>query len=139
MQCERCKRRIGDAEPIYRVIIYGEVEHICSECATKAPFFYHRDCRSEPRPCGKCGRPVFHTLWRKEPKIIACSPVCRKTQQNAQYRSRRRVRPTVRQCVCGRSFSPARVDARFGSNACRQKAYRNRLIGFLETSTSLRP
>jgi hypothetical protein len=29
-------------------------------------------------------------------------------------------------CACGKTFTPARTDARYCSNACRQRAYRGR-------------
>jgi hypothetical protein len=68
-------------------------------------------------PCRSCGRSVFGfpaSLRR------ACCEQCRQRM----IRARRRV-PLTCQCDgCGSDFTPTRKDARFCSNACRQRAYR---------------
>ena len=39
---------------------------------------------------------------------------------------RRRARGELTCACCGKTFDPVRADARFCSNACRQKSYRQR-------------
>jgi hypothetical protein len=144
MKCDLCKRALADGEPIYRASTcssdprfhYHTVAHVCANCAPQwdhvSPSIgrilsYH--FRSSPKPCGKCGRPVFQTLQRREPEIIACSPACRKAQHNARAIAQMKRLRGERKCECGKMiFPPTRSDARFCSNACRQKAYRARQV-----------
>lgn len=75
-------------------------------------------------PCDWCGR-TFHARahWR-----LYCTPACRQAYASrVYYEQHRQVLPTARACeMCGASFTPKRSDARTCSNACRQRAYRQR-------------
>jgi hypothetical protein len=105
-----------------------EPTYFCDECAHIPVPSKHGGTRTiagggHGRPCEWCGR-VFHARahWR-----IYCTPACRQASAvRTYYETHRQVAPTSRTCeVCGRSFT-ARSDARTCSNACRQKAYRQR-------------
>jgi hypothetical protein len=80
------------------------------------------DGTDDPADCGWCGR-RFHARahWR-----IYCTSTCGDRAKAARYRDAHRPEPTSVTCPCGRSFTPARTDARYCSNACRQRAYRQR-------------
>jgi hypothetical protein len=70
--------------------------------------------------CEVCGRLLGRTQFM--PNTI-CSADCR-----LEVRNRRRHRERVEhRCECGRTFTPARADAAYCSNACRQRAYRQRV------------
>lgn len=72
------------------------------------------------RRCAYCGRGFYGAMARRY-----CSDDCGERTRNAR-RNRSRV-PTARPCVeCGARFTPPRADGQYCSNACRQKAYRER-------------
>lgn len=74
--------------------------------------------------CEWCGR-IFHARahWR-----VYCTPNCRQASScRTYYETHRQVVPTDLACeVCGKTFT-ARAGARTCSNACRQRAYRQRV------------
>ena len=74
---------------------------------------------------GGCGC-VFYTQVHSKK---CCSWQCmRPAQMNRGKRIRlERRQNTVCEC-CGKEFTPARYGAKYCSNACRQKAYRNRNV-----------
>jgi hypothetical protein len=88
---------------------------------------------SEPAPCvGGCGvlvaswyRYSYHSAnYEREgqPIHMACSRRCAERARNA-----RRRKSTPKPCeTCGETFTPIRADANYCSNACRQRAYRQR-------------
>jgi hypothetical protein len=90
---------------------------LCGQCATPEEAAY----ANRTADCPGCGIPMcfsrrdtYNTRW------VACSTRC---YQRAWRRSRRI--ETTRTCaVCGQTFTPPRSDARYCSNACRQKHYR---------------
>jgi hypothetical protein len=52
---------------------------------------------------------------------------CRLEREAREARECRRLRRTDTLCsTCGASFTPSRLDGRYCSNACRQRAYRSR-------------
>lgn len=74
--------------------------------------------------CAGCGR-RFYTLvsTKKYCNYYTCGKIGQ-ARLNEQRRMERR-RLNARNCEeCGRKFTPTRSDARFCSNACRQKSYR---------------
>ena len=77
----------------------------------------------DSEPCVVCGRPMAFDCWVAPWVNKLCSLACQRERRNA----RRRVVHQPRLCDgCGESFTPTRSDARFCSNACRQRAYRER-------------
>ena len=74
---------------------------------------YSRDCRG-------CGEPMMHPVGYRLFRWQVCSNRC-------YQRARRKLKRMLKNCeVCKQGFKPARNDARFCSNACRQWAYRIR-------------
>jgi hypothetical protein len=132
MQCARCRKRVSDGAPIWRVSIgYGlmyyppAVQSWCAACAaTLAGRRWHPE-----QPCEQCGRPVFFTASRRIPLHAVCGDACRSAVKLAQARTRRARTSRQRQATCmacGTLFSPRRTDALFCSSPCRQRAYRQR-------------
>ena len=73
--------------------------------------------------CGGCGRVFYTTIYTKK---YCHSYWCGNQANNRRQREYRQMRrkDLVCQC-CGEKFTPKRADARYCSNACRQKDYRN--------------
>jgi hypothetical protein len=70
-----------------------------------------------PTVCARCGNRPWAMYGREY--IHFCSPACEWRQRRARNRIKQR------ECsVCGKLFTTTRVDAKFCSNACRQKAHR---------------
>lgn len=116
---------------------------------------YYPACRCEgrdgdrhwtaPAPCTFCGRLVCYDRktanpWRftrdwsyrhEDEKTVRtfCSDGCKRAFYRVQAKGKRlasRGDVSNRCQACNRSFTPNRPDARYCSNACRQKAYRQR-------------
>ena len=153
MKCENkaCGRELTRREPVYRCLVglptdhpdrdsEFRILHVCRDCAKtreqwdlrakhRPPYAYWSVGGNlvrpltwrEPRSCEHCGRTVIHEMV--EPQIIACSAQCRRAIYSA---SRRRAEMTV--CSqCSELFTPSRSGALYCSDACRQKAYRERM------------
>ena len=75
--------------------------------------------------CGGCGRVFYTTIYTKK---YCHSYWCGNQANNRRQREYRQMRrqDLVCQC-CGEKFTPKRADARYCSNACRQKDYRKRV------------
>ena len=75
--------------------------------------------------CGGCGRVFYTTIYTKK---YCHSYWCGNQANNRRQRECRQMRrqDLVCQC-CGEKFTPKRADARYCSNACRQKVYRKRV------------
>ena len=75
--------------------------------------------------CGGCGRVFYTTIYTKK---YCHSYWCGNQANNRRQREYRQMRrqDLVCQC-CGEKFTPKRADARYCSNACRQKVYRKRV------------
>jgi hypothetical protein len=70
--------------------------------------------------CVGCDRPLV--IWGRTDKDV-CGRACLKRLKRRQ--ARQEPEPVV--CAtCGTTFTPARSDARYCSNACRQRAHRQR-------------
>ena len=75
-----------------------------------------------------CGRRVFRDGLRS--KHTFC---CDQHEWESRNRVRQHADPKKRHCEgCGISFTPEKDTARFHSNACRQKAYRQRQQGVVQ-------
>ena len=102
---------------------------ICSTCFERKrgyladPWTY----RGSPEPCEACGRSVVSN-HRLERQYVYCSERCARRIYNL-HRSEKRARARPSTCTaCSEQMSPSRSDARYCSNACRQRAYRKRTI-----------
>ena len=75
--------------------------------------------------CGGCGRVFYTTIYTKK---YCHSYWCGNQANNRRQREYRQIhrQDLVCQC-CGEKFTPKRADARYCSNACRQKDYRKRV------------
>jgi hypothetical protein len=149
--CATCGRHLTDDEPIWRCRFSSECMSlvgltrrpvgcapVCGDCwpklreldpwarlsgdadATWKPHLWKADSPFVSKPCSGCGRRVVTGFWLRY--VIVCSDRCAR-QVRAE---RRRARPIQRQCSCGRVFTPPRRDGWYCSNACRQRAYRQR-------------
>jgi hypothetical protein len=152
--CAYCRRVVADDEPVWLLrrrtgqsvtrpdgssYPLAETVWACRACALpRVPSYWHDNPFKlgiherhgwkrrliEPfvgqlySQCDGCGRPLGRTNFWPDRR---CSPAC---SRDARNRSRRRERVEHR-CECGLSFT-ARADARYCSNACRQRAYRQR-------------
>jgi hypothetical protein len=78
-------------------------------------------------PCVGCGATLRHSpAW----PVRACSARCAQRARRAAKRAAKRLDLAPRTCaVCGGPFYPARADAVSCSDACRQRAYRERARG----------
>jgi hypothetical protein len=86
----------------------------------------------EHRQCAWCNRPIYekngYRFVRWKPMgPVCCSSNCTNARAYARRaeRTKRYATPRETTCLtCQKRFSPTRIDARFCSNACRQKHYR---------------
>jgi hypothetical protein len=140
--CGRCGRDIAPGEVVARrLFVRGGTNVTCADCSR-----YYVD-RYKPEPCVTCGRPVINThqrwatspeprpgfrhAWREGryygPARVWC---CEDCAVAASLARRRRLRAEARagqKCEgCGEMIDAGRNDARYCSNACRQRAYRQR-------------
>ena len=87
--------------------------------------------------CGGCGRVFYTTIYTKK---YCHSYWCGNQANNRRQREYRQMRrqDLVCQC-CGEKFTPKRADARYCSNACRQKSIENvlQMLQVLKMSTWL--
>ena len=75
--------------------------------------------------CGGCGRVFYTTIYTKK---YCHSYWCGNQANNRRQREYRQMRRQDLVCQCyGEKFTPKRADARYCSNACRQKDYRKRV------------
>ena len=85
--------------------------------------------------CRGCGRVFYTTIYTKK---YCHSYWCGNQVNNRRQREYRQMRrqDLVCQC-CGEKFTPKRADARYCSNACRQKVYKNvlQMLQVLKMST----
>jgi hypothetical protein len=95
---------------------------VCEVCVAR----WELDEARDTEPCRGCGR---HLSFDR--RLYQGERQQRRTCDNRCYRIalRKRRRLKLRWCIhCDKQFSPARQDAQFCSSACRQKAYRKRLV-----------
>jgi len=145
MQCQQCRKVIGDDELIYRFptgyksVWYarwgGSTGTICATCVPAVEAMAGKVPWRSPEPCDVCGRPIILSLRRKRPRFVVCSTTCSNAVYSGRAWARRQRAREDRICMsCGTSFTPARRDTRYCSHACRQKAYRQRVEAGLEES-----
>jgi hypothetical protein len=120
MKCASCGRalRSGDVAAIgsHRLAV-------CSRCATSHFEWFREYDPASYRECeAGCGLLIATAWWKRRERC--CSDRCRENLAKV----RRRVSRTERECeVCGTRFTPTRKDGIYCTNACRQRAYRDRL------------
>jgi hypothetical protein len=129
----RCFKCDGPLEVVWRVQVgigysslgaYSRViVPLCERCAPER-------FRNWPSaPCTTCGRLVVQTRggwWHKRARNFCCRE-CERLFYQAYNREKREAAREPRDCArCGERFWPARSDARYCKDACRQAAYRER-------------
>jgi hypothetical protein len=144
--CAKCGRKLASGEPIWRdragqrrSVKFGsmvfhrnpELAPHCEQCATSDRII--DSIFSSPKPCEHCSRLVYQLYNRVRHRHTFCCSECEKVMRSALLsaaakQQRAKVRGSTRQCkTCDKPFEPARTDASYCSNACRQKAYRRTL------------
>lgn len=122
--CHKC----GEPVPFdHNVLVEGSehaTRYTCIPCAKQRKYWRWPWARSG-RPmaeyhhrCTRCRRPFYGALKRRY-----CSHDCGELERRS--RRDRTVDRVQHRCECGVTFT-ARADARYHSNACRQRAYRQR-------------
>jgi hypothetical protein len=137
--CERCESEINADAPV--AIAGGKRRSpttICEPCylanvaeirekwsgdygAYRAATFLYGRGPIRREPCESCGRMVNHRGGRLGYSRCVCSHRCR---QRLYQKPRVRERYACENCTT--EFFPSRNDARYCSDACRQRAYRGR-------------
>jgi hypothetical protein len=79
----------------------------CRNCIELASLYYRDSCRHE-----------WDKRWQQERDA--------ENGKRQQRRARKRARQPAKTCVCGRNFHGKRMDGKYCSNACRQRAHRRR-------------
>lgn len=76
-----------------------------------------------PDPCAACGQKVILRTDKRR-TVVLCSDTCRARY----YAQKTTVERAVTECAeCGQPAPAGRSDRAYCSNACRQRAYRNRI------------
>ena len=125
--CTRCEEAFGGNAAAYMVrekvvwTVIGdmgltqiETVPVCDACVTGPEL----ENATDDAACAGCGQRLrLSAHWPK--------PVCSNRCEQRDRRKRRRARrPATRCSICEAFFVPKRNDAKFCSNACRQRAYR---------------
>ena len=114
--CSRCAAPL--VEEIWRR--HGGIG-LCRACAHERRYYSWYG----PRPCASCGREINQEYTAVPRDVRYCQGEC----AARAARERSRVSPADRECEdcdCSKTFTPARSDSCYCSNACRQRAYRRR-------------
>ena len=140
--CAECEEDVGLDESIVLFWFYSKIRTplgpglhrvavgvVCRDCAAEDSHFDHRSLYGwthgglSSRRC-HCGR-QFVTGTRS--LRTNCSIMC---EREVARRGRQNKRDSKRSsCLgCGESYRPSRADALYCSNACRQRAYRQRQL-----------
>jgi hypothetical protein len=127
--CGQCGEPIESGDPIWRGRIscysWSTYSHLmtalCDTCGRKRPAWVRQ------RPCVTCGRDVIDldTVGINRRHATCCEDCA----NEARYARRRDRLAKARQKVCptcDSEFIGSRSDSKFCSNACRQRAYRQR-------------
>ncbi len=120
--CGRCGRYLTEDEPVWRSYEQRPgIVTICCDC-------YDEYSRSQDfwtgRRCEQCGR-LVHSVRSRLREF--CSETCRAEFTADQRRGARSEARAGRRCEqCNEILDADRCDARYCSNACRQRAYRAR-------------
>lgn len=128
--CGRCGVDLAPGAPVYRQQLDVDWTSVCEGCRWDWPHW------RGPFPCRGCERPVFvypqrvRYKWSPEGKWEPSASCSRRCTQDAAYRRQKLRRATEREPIecatCHERMDPLRRDARYCSNACRQRAYRAR-------------
>ena len=143
MKCGQCKRQLTAAKSVFRLFLNMRVnwQMVCGACeaaASKACVF--PPLWDLPRCCSQCARPVYVDSLPRKARYFVCGAECRRAAHKASYRRMHPPIPRVeRQCLCGRTFTPKRNEAKFCSVACKQRAYRARLTTIQQRPASPSP
>lgn len=138
-RCWLCDGPLGRHNVVYRTRVrlgrglYGgtswTVVPLCRQCRPVGPEPWQAwSWDRGPKPCQTCSRPVLNQVTRRLRRHTFCSERCEREYHVArQTEKRRRESDRDKTCAtCEREFTATRSDARYCSNACRQKAYRLR-------------
>jgi len=106
----------------------------CQVCAEQDWHWKYR--KLAQKSCAGCGRPVWsevRLIWvdrldgYEAAPVTCCEQCAHKVRLAAAHTKRRDTRGTHECQGCGETFEPTRMDAKFCSGACKQKAYRDRV------------
>ena len=153
-ECFECGHVFSNTDWVWRTRVKQGRGFVGGISWTVAPLC--GDCRPERRerysgekwrwdydaqPCETCSRPVVNQLTRLVRYHIFCSQRCERTYHfERQTRKRQEEADLGRVCVgCGTGFTASRSDTAYCSSACRQKAYRQRVVASQNTNASPRP
>ncbi|MDX1568420.1 MAG: hypothetical protein R3223_11510 [Longimicrobiales bacterium] len=138
-RCWLCDGTLGPRNVVYRTRVrlgrglYGgtswTVVPLCRQCRPSGPEPWQSwSWDRGPKPCQTCGRPVLNQVTRRMRHHTFCSDACEEDYHAArQAAERREARDREKECkACADEFTASRKDAKFCSDACRQKAYRRR-------------
>lgn len=142
--CGKCGRDLTPGETAFMACVWSgylpltggysrQYGPVCGGCAPprmKGEGRYYRPelDRCEQGHCETCGRPVvwYSSRWDYYRRHVFCSERCQWTHYNG-LRNERNARARKKACkVWGEWFTAARRDAKTFSQACKQKAYRQR-------------
>ena len=129
--CAECGHEFAPGEPVWRFrkIVgrffgwcYSFAPH-CEQCACDDWHHFY-----SPRPCDGCGRPVHSTTPPWQFSRVLCCENCGHKARAAKERAARAEHRGTRVCkFCRQKFTPTRIDSKFCSAGCKQKAYRRRV------------
>jgi hypothetical protein len=118
--CALCAAPFAPAAPVWLLLWDGAPA--CEPCAERALYSSHRYRLSAP--CRGCGRPLYQLQGSF--RRLECSHRCRTVAYNRRRRAAAAAKREVLCVTCGQPFTPPRASSRYCSNACRQRAYRQR-------------
>jgi hypothetical protein len=132
--CQKCRATIPPDKPVVIVDRRGlssglrNGHPVCIDCATASAYRLlipwartHRPRTDYEHYCLRCRRVFYGSVHRRY-----CSDECGELERRMR-RTPNQPKPEPRPCVgCGEGFVPSRSDAVYCSNACRQRAYRQR-------------
>lgn len=141
-RCWLCDGDLGRHNVVYRTRVrlgrglYGgtswTIVPLCRRCRPVGPEPWQAwSWDRGPEPCQTCSRPVLNQVTRRVRRHTFCSDTCEKEYHiQRQAAERRRKADLEKRCpVCEEDFTAGRSDARYCSNACKQRAYRRRKAG----------
>jgi hypothetical protein len=126
--CAQCERVLRRDEPVWRTRLslgwamfacHSVIAPLCQNCKSD-----WRDYESAAS-CEGCGRLVHNEVDDIYRRWTFC---CEKCAHQIRREKRRRQQPTRSCQACGEIFEPVRADAKFCSVACKQRAYRRRVM-----------
>jgi hypothetical protein len=115
-RCERCYRELLAADERAYHAVYPRA------LGGMPPRELHEFVLPRVERCEVCGREIAFARYRRSRRTL-CSFSCERELRNAP---RRVVHPPRRCGRCSAEYIPRRVDSRYCTNTCRQRAYRER-------------